>query len=59
MLNVRKQNLLLDRDVVMFYRVEIKRLNEAVKNNPEKFLEGFIKELDDKESSVLRSKFYH
>ncbi len=35
MLNVRKQNLLLDRDVAMLYRVEIKRLNEAVKNNAE------------------------
>lgn len=59
MLNVRKQNLLLDRDVAMLYGVETKRLNEAVKNNPEKFLEGFIIELDDKESSVLRSKFIH
>lgn len=59
MLNVRKQNLLLDRDVAMLYGVEIKRLNEAVKNNPEKFLEGFIIELDDKESSVLRSKSNH
>ena len=59
MLNVRKQNLLLDRDVAMLYGVETKRVNEAVKNNPEKFLEGFIIELDDKESSVLRSKFNH
>lgn len=31
MLNVRKQNLLLDRDVAMLYGVEIKRVNEAVK----------------------------
>lgn len=34
-------------------------LNEAVKNKPKKFLEGFIIELDDKEFSVLRSKFNH
>ena len=59
MLNVRKQNLLLDRDVAMLYRVEIKRLNEAVKYNAKKILEGFIIELDDKEFSVLRSKFNH
>lgn len=32
-------------------------VNEAVKNNPEKFPEGYILELDEKESSVLRSKF--
>ena len=59
MLNVRKQNLLLDRDVAILYGVEIKRVNEAVKYKLEKFLEGFIIELDDKEFSVLRSKFNH
>lgn len=59
MLNVRKQNLLLDRDVAMLYGVETKRVNRTVKYNPEKILEGFIIELDDKESSVLRSKFNH
>ena len=57
MLNVRGQNVLLDRDVAMLYGVETKRVNEAVKNNPEKFPEGYILELDEKESSVLRSKF--
>lgn len=31
-------------------------VNEAVKNNPEKFPEGYILELDEEESSVLRSK---
>lgn len=59
MLNVRKQNVLLDRDVAMLYGVETTHVNRAVKHNPEKFLEGFIIELDDKESSVLRSKFNH
>lgn len=57
MLNVRGKNVLLDRDVAMLYGVETKRVNEAVKNNPEKFPEGYILELDEKESSVLRSKF--
>ena len=45
MLNVRGQNVLLDRDVAMLYGVETKRVNEAVKNNPEKFPEGYILEL--------------
>ena len=45
MLNVRKQNLLLDRDVAMLYRVETKRLNEAVKYNPEKILLDIISNL--------------
>lgn len=42
MLNVRGKNVLLDRDVAMLYGVETKRVNEAVKNNPEKFPEGYI-----------------
>lgn len=31
-------------------------MNQAVKNNPLKFPEGYVIELDEKESSVLRSK---
>lgn len=58
MLTVRGQSVLLDREVAMLYGVETKRVNEAVKNNLEKFPEGYILELDEKESSVLRSKFF-
>ena len=50
MLTVRGQNVLLDRDVAMLYGVEAKRVNEAVKNNPEKFPKSHILELDEKES---------
>lgn len=56
MLNVRGQNILLDRDVAMLYGVESRIVNQAVKNNPLKFPEGYVIELDEKESSVLRSK---
>lgn len=56
MLNVRGQNVFLDRDVAMLYGVETRIVNQAVKNNPLKFPEGYIIELDEKESSVLRSK---
>lgn len=37
---VRGQQVLVDRDVAALYGVETKRINEAVKNNPEKFSEG-------------------
>ena len=57
MLNVRGQNVLLDSDEAMLYGVETKRVNETVRNNPEKFPKSYILELDEKESSVLRSKF--
>ena len=46
MLNVRGQNVLLDRDVAMLYGVETRIVNQAVKNNPLKFPEGYTIELD-------------
>ena len=54
---VRGLDVLLDRDVAELYGVETKRINEAVRNNPRKFREGYMFELTDEESSVLRSKF--
>jgi hypothetical protein len=37
--------------------VETKRINEAVKNNPEKFPEDFMFECTEAEWNILRSKF--
>ena len=54
---VRGQHVLIDRDVAELYGVETKRINEAVKNNPEKFPPRCIIYLDEEESAVLRSKF--
>lgn len=56
MLSIRGKNVLLDRDVAMLYGVETRVINQAVKNNPEKFPQGYILELNEEESSVLRSK---
>lgn len=53
---IREQRVLLDCDVAALYGVETKRLNEAVKNNPEKFPKGYVFELSQDESSILRSK---
>ena len=50
------QKTLLDRDVAALYGVETKRVNEAVKNNPRKFREGYVFELTKDESAALRSK---
>ena len=41
-LEIRGQKVLLDQDVALIYGVETKRINEAVKNNPEKFPEGYL-----------------
>jgi hypothetical protein len=49
--------VILDSDVAELYGVETKRINEAVKNNLEKFPEGYIFELDQNEWKNLKSKF--
>jgi phage regulator Rha-like protein len=53
---IRGQKVLLDSDVAKIYDVETKRINEAVKNNPEKFPDGYIIELDNEEWKNLKSK---
>ncbi|MEY3845226.1 MAG: hypothetical protein RL293_1648 [Bacteroidota bacterium] len=39
---VRQQKVLLDRDVAELYGIETKRVNEAFRNNPDKFQEGYV-----------------
>ena len=56
MLDVRGQQVLLDRDVAALYGVETRIINQAVKNNPEKFPAGYVAELTAQEVEVLRSK---
>lgn len=38
---IRGVQVMLDRDLAELYQVETKRINEAVKNNPDKFPEDF------------------
>lgn len=38
------------------YGVETKRINEAVKNNPDKFPEGYILELTDEEIEAIQNR---
>ena len=57
MLQVRGQQVLLDRDVAALYGVETRIINQAVKNNPEKFPNGYVVELSSDEVATLRSKF--
>lgn len=53
---VRGQKTLLDRDVAALYDVETREVNQAVRNNPRKFLEGYVIEMTKEESAALRSK---
>ena len=56
-IEIKGQSVLLDSDVAKIYGVETKRINEAVKNNPDKFPQDYMLELSEAEFSDLRSKF--
>ena len=53
---IREQNVIIDADVACLYGVETKRINGAVRNNPEKFPETYMFQLDSTEVEILRSK---
>ena len=50
LIELRGQKVLLDRDVAILYGVETKRVNEAVRNNPDKFPEGYLVSLQVSEN---------
>ena len=56
-LSVRGEKVLLDSDVATLYEVQTKEINQAVKNNPDKFPEGYIIQMDKAEWQNLKSKF--
>jgi hypothetical protein len=56
-IELRGQSVLLDADVAEIYGVETKRINEAVKNNPDKFPNDYLFEISEGEFVDLRSKF--
>ena len=53
---IRDVKVILDRDVADLYGVETKRINEAVRNNPGKFPDDYIIELNKTEWDSLKSK---
>jgi len=54
---LRGESVLLDSDVAELYKVETKRINEAVKNNHDKFPHAYMFEISEGEFADLRSKF--
>lgn len=56
-IKIRDTYIILDSDVAELYGVETKRVNEAVKNNPEKFPDGYLIELDSIEKDELVENF--
>ena len=54
---IRGQYVMLDSDLAKIYEVETKRINEAVKNNPQKFPERYYFRITENEYNHLKSNF--
>ena len=56
---VRGKQVMLDKDLAMLYNCKngTKEINQAVKNNPEKFPERFAFRITEQETICLKSKF--
>ena len=54
---IREQRIMLDMDLATLYGVTIKRLNEQVKRNIERFPADFMFQLTAEETASLRSQF--
>ncbi len=57
LIELRDQRVLIDRDVAELYGVETRRVNEAVKNNLEKFPDGYSFTLQNTEKQYLVENF--
>lgn len=55
-ISIRNCQVILDADVAELYGVETKRINEAVRNNPDKFPESYMFKLTNEDMEYLRSK---
>jgi len=56
MLVVRGNPALLDRDIAVLYGVETREINQALRNNPDKFPPGYVVQLDSEEFKNWKSK---
>ena len=54
--SIRGLPVIVDADVAALYGIETKRVNEAIRNNPDKFPEDYMFELTAEELQDLRSK---
>ena len=53
---IRGHAVILDTDLAALYRVPVKRLNEQIRRNPDRFPEPFVFRLTDTEWRSLRSQ---
>ena len=53
---IRGQQVMLDYDLAEIYGYEVKRLNEQVKRNKNRFPEDFMFQLEESELDILKSQ---
>jgi len=58
-ISVKGQNVIIDSDVAKIYGVETREVNQAIKNNPDKFPAGYIVEADKNELINIFDKSKH
>lgn len=58
-IEINNASVIIDALVAKLYGVSTKRINEAVKNNPEKFPLGYVIELTEKQKSEVVENFDH
>ncbi|GHT24565.1 hypothetical protein AGMMS4957_17810 [Bacteroidia bacterium] len=56
---IQGQQVILDSDAAELYGVATKRINEAIRNNPDKFPNGYIITLTDSEKTEVVEIFDH
>jgi len=54
---LRHQKVILDADLAELYAVPVKRLNQQVKRNKERFPDDFVFQLTPRENKILRVQF--
>ena len=57
-IELRGQKVILDRDVAELYQTETREINKAVKNNPEKFPDGYCFTLQPSEKQYVVENFH-
>ena len=59
LVELRNQKVIIDIDVATLYGVTTKEINQAVKNNPDKFPDGYILPLTKEEKAEVVKNFDH
>jgi len=56
-ITIRGEKVILDSDVATLYDVETREVNQAIKNNPDKFPEGYVFNISEIEKGEVVKNF--